>query len=442
MATGLAIGGALPAAAATAQYELVEIAPGSVYSVVGPLVEAGGVVYFQGTSPSAPGGSWLFSFDPATGAVGPVGVTSSLGQVSGLRTDGSLLFFLSPAGGENAIHVYDPSTDTVGEYDWPVGENAFGDELAILGADVYVVMQGDGFLYSVPKADPASAPGIAPTATTPLPKCADGTTDPASFAGNLHSVGAYVYYVQSCADILSDQLFRRASPASAEAVAFPAPPPATELGAAYAVLEHAGRTYFAAGPISGDQHQYSFPSADLSQPVADLGGLNPGSSAVFQGVVTWFMQDGAERRLYRSDDGVTATPIGPTSDADLEAELALTAWGDILLLNGFPVVSAADPVGTRTNYFYDAADRSLTRIGPAGAIVPPFVTSAGDAYVTAFAALGADADSQHLYRVVKRVLPETGLDASGFAIAAALLLATGAALAWSARREARLTPRG
>jgi len=438
MAAGLALAGALPAAAATAQYELVEVAPSTVYSVVGPLVEAGGIVYFQGTSPSAPGGSWLFSFDPATGSVGPVGVTSSLGQVSGLRTDGSLLFFLSPAGGQNAIHVYDPGSDTVGEYDWPVGD-AFPDQLAVVGADVYVVVQGDGLLYSVPKADPATAPGIAPVATTPLPKCADGTTDPSGFADSLASVGGYVYYVQSCADISADQLFRRASSSSAEAVAFPAPPAAADLGAAYAVLEHAGRTYFAAGPISGDQHEYSFASSDLSQPVADLGGLNPGSSAVFQGAVTWFMQDGADRRLYRTDDGLTATAIGPTSDAGLEAELALTPWGDVLLLNGFPVVSSADPVGTRTNYFYDPADQSLTRIGPAGAIVPPFVTAAGDAYVTAFAALGADADSQHLYRVVKRVLPDTGFDAVGLVVAAGALVVLGAGLALSARRRSRRT---
>ena len=117
MTAGLAFGGALPAstAASAAGYELVEVAPGSVYSVVGPLLEAGGVVYFQGTSPSSPGGSWLFAFGPATGAVGPVGTTSSLGQVSGLRTDGAMLYFLSPAGGRNAIHVYDPVADAVAQ---------------------------------------------------------------------------------------------------------------------------------------------------------------------------------------------------------------------------------------------------------------------------------------------------------------------------------------
>ncbi|OJX63157.1 MAG: hypothetical protein BGO95_09055 [Micrococcales bacterium 73-13] len=438
----MAFGGALPAstAASAAGYELVEVAPGSVYSVVGPLLEAGGVVYFQGTSPSSPGGSWLFAFDPATGAVGPVGTTSSLGQVSGLRTDGAMLYFLSPAGGRNAIHVYDPVADAVAQYDWPA-DDAFPDELAILGADVYVVMQGDGLLHSVPRADPASAPGIAPTATTPLPKCADGTTDPASAAGDLHSAGGYVYYVQSCADILSDQLFRRAGPSAAEAVAFPASPPAATYAAAYGVLEHGGRTYFAAGAISGTQHLYSFVSGDLAQPTSDLGGLNPGRPTVFRGAVTWFMQDGAERRLYRSDDGLTATPIGTSAGTDLEGELGLAAWGDVLLFNGFPVVSPSDPIGTRTNYLYDAADAAIARIGPAGAIVPPFVTSTGDAYVTAFAALGADADSQHLYRLVRHVLPDTGFDPAGAAIAAAFLV-LGAGLVWTARRRPRLTPRG
>ena len=441
MAAGLVLGGALPAAAATAQYELVEVAPGSVYSVVGPLVEADGVVYFRGTSPSSPGGSWLFSFDPATGVVGPVAATSSLGQVSGLQTDGSLVFFLSPAGGQNAIHVYEPATDTVAAYDWPTGEDAFSDQLAVSGGTVYVVMQSDGLMHTVPVADPATAAGIAPTATTPLPKCADGTSDPTGFADGLSAVGGFVYYVQSCPDVSTDQLFRRASPTVAEAVAFPAPPLAETLASAYGVLEHAGRTFFAAGPISGDQHQYSFPSGDLSLPVVDLGGLNPGSSTVFQDAVTWFMQDGAERPLYRSADGVTATRIGLASDAGLDAELALVAWGDILLLNGFPVISATDPVGTRTNFLYDSADQSLMRIGPAGAIVAPFVTSAGEAYVTAFAALGADADSQHLYRVVKRVLPDTGFDAAGLVLTAGALLVLGAGLVWAARRGPRLTPR-
>lgn len=444
LAAGLALGAtapasAAPSSAASTSYELVEVAPDSVYSVVGPLVEVDGLIFFPGTSPASPTGSWLFSFDPSTGAVGPVAATADLGALNALSAADGMVFFLSLATGENVLHVYDPATGTAWAYDWPAGQSALTDQLAVLGGDLYFGIQGDGLLSSAPVAGPAAASGIAPTVTTPAPMCLDGTTAPTGVPDGLRAVGGVLYYVQYCGDVLGDQLFRRASPTAVEAVGFPAPPSANELVSPYGVLEHGGRTYFAAGPFAGEQHLYSFDSGDLAQPLADLGGLNPGNSTVFRGAVTWFMTEGDDRLLLRSDDGLTSTVIGSASDSDLDAEQGLAAWGDVLLMNGFRTITPDVPVGTRANYLYDAADRSLARIGPDGAIAPPFVAEDGSAYVTAFAADGADPDSQHLYRVVRRALPDTGAGAgagaSAWMLVAAGAAALGAALIARARRR-------
>jgi hypothetical protein len=445
-AAGLALSAAIPASAATVEYELVEVAPSSVYSVVGPLLETGGIVYFAGTSPSAPGSSWLFSFDPATGVVGPVGAAASLGGANGLTTGGGLVFFLSNASSDEQLYVYDPATDTVGGFDWPAGRNAIPDQLAVLGADVYVVMDDD-LLYSVPISDPTVSPGVPPVATTPVPFCLDGTTAPTGLPLNVSSAGAFVYYDQYCADVAGSQLFRRSGPLAAEVIGFPPPPAASDLVLPYAVFDGGTRTFFAGGLVSGTQHMYAFDPTDLTQPLADLGGVNPGRQALFQGATTWFMGPDGARRIYASANGLTATDVGPTSSSDLEAEQGLVAWGDVLLISGFRVITPSSPPGTRANYFYDPVDGSITRVGPDGAIVPPFVTADGTAYVTAYAAHGADGDSQHLYRVVVRMLPDTGLAAwPGITIAAGLLALGGAFVAMarlrSHRPDAGATPRG
>ncbi len=154
----------LPAAPASAagSVDLVEIAPATEYSVVGPLVEAGGIMYFTGTSPAVPGGSWLFSFDPASGVVAPVSAASSLGGTNALAVAGDLIVFLSAAEGASQPYVYDPETGAVGAFDWPVGVEALPDQIAVLGSQIYLVNSAANAIVSLIVADPSTSPTIAP----------------------------------------------------------------------------------------------------------------------------------------------------------------------------------------------------------------------------------------------------------------------------------------
>ena len=234
-----------------------------------------------------------------------------------------------------------------------------------------------------------------------------------------------------------EQLFRRSSPTAVEAVGFPAPPAADALVDAYAVFDGGSRTFFAAGEDAGEQHMYSFDSASPAAGLADLGGVNPGDPAMLLGATTWFMGPPTERLVFSSVDGMTAVSTAPSAGSDLAQELTLVTWGERLLFNGFRDITPTAPLGTRANYVYDPIDRSITRIGPDGAIVAPFVAADGTAYVTGYAAIGADGGQQHLYRVVS-VLPATGTGVAPWevlALAAGLVGLGGAVVLMSAQRR-------
>lgn len=440
----------LPAGAASAAnaVDLVEIAPTTEYSVVGHLVEVGGITYFTGTSPAVPGGSWLFSFDPGTGVVAPVPAASSLGGANALVAAGDLIVFLSAAEGGSQPYVYDPATGEVGAFDWPAGLEALPDQIAVLGSEIYLVMEDQSAIVALPIADPSTSPSVAPQATTPQPVCLDGTSNPAGLPLGLAAVGGFVYYGQSCPDVPGEQLFRRSSPTVVEAVGFPAPPAAAALVDTHSVFDGGDRTFFAAGEDAGEQHMYSFDPADLLAGLADLGGVNPGGQAMLLGATTWFMGPPGDRLVYSSIDGISAVATTPSDPSDLAEELTLVTWGDRLLFNGFRDITPTAPLGTRANYVYDPVDRSITRIGPDGAIVAPFITADGTAYVTAYAANGADGGQQHLYRVVTVApapLPATGADVAPWAalVLAAGLVGLGAVVMVPARRRsATVGPRG
>lgn len=439
---------AVPAAAAGA-VDLVEIAPTTQYSVVGHLVETGGIIYFTGTSPAVPGGSWLFSFDPGTGVVAPVSAASTLGGANALAVAGDLVVFLSAAEGASQPYVYDPATGAVGAFDWPAGREALPDQIAVLGSEIYLVMEDVGTIVTLPLADPSTSPTVAPQDATPQPVCLDGTSSPTGLPLGLAAVGGFVYYGQACPDVPGEQLFRRAGPTVVEAVGFPAPPAAAALVDTHSVFDGGERTFFAAGEDAGEQHMYSFDPADPMAGLADLGGVNPGGQAMLLGATTWFMGPPGDRLVYSSIDGISVVATTPSDPSDLAAELTLVTWGERLLFNGFRDITPTAPLGTRANYVYDPIDRSITRIGPDGAIVAPFITADGTAYVTAYAANGADGGQQHLYRVAAVApapLPATGTGVApwtALALAAGLVALGGAVVMTRAlRRSAIAAPRG